>query len=249
MWEFRKSYTIFCVVKIVKELLLGLNNRWWNQRTGQETTVFPTLSSKNPHKLRTKSAVLVDLHFEPSLQHVNKLTEVRQCPMLSGMSASSVSLCCFFYFIWGSNGMLSTPLCNARNFTAQQECALKMVNVELIQSFSHANYQARGMCLSALGWAVFAVLRVSSLDSWETGLLSSRDEHNTWQMFEEAKQQWRRRPDISLVEAVIWRGNRVVLESRGQGQVQMNFKGWFSVCMCVLKFPPFLFFSSAVLVK
>lgn len=103
------------------------------------------------------------------------------------------------------------------------------------------------MCLSALGWAAFAVLRVSSLDSWETALLSSRDEPNTWQMFEEAKQHWRRKPDISLVEAVIWRGNRVTLHSRGQGQLQMDFKGCVrvsaraqtcqhvprTICMCV----------------
>lgn len=90
------------------------------------------------------------------------------------------------------------------------------------------------MCLSALGWAVFAVLQVSSLDSWETALLSSRDELNTWQMFEEAKQHWRRKPDISLVEAVIWRGNRVKLEIRGRGQLQMDFKGCVCLCVCTV---------------
>lgn len=121
--------------------------------------------------------------------------------------------------------MLSTPLCNTRNYTAQRECSLKTANLGLIQSFNDANELAKGMCLSALGWAIFAVLQVSSLDSWETALLSSRDELSTWQMFEEAKQHWRRKPDISLVEAVIWRGNGVKLEIRGRGRLQMDFKG------------------------
>lgn len=127
--------------------------------------------------------------------------------------------------------MLSTPLCKTRNFTAQREYALKTANVGQIQFFNDANELAKGMCLSALGWAVFAVLQVSSLDSWETALLSSKDELNTWQMFEEAKQHWQRKPDISLVEAVIWRGNRVKLEIRGQSQLHMDFKG----CVCVYK--------------
>lgn len=125
--------------------------------------------------------------------------------------------------------MLSTPLCNTGNFTAQRECALKTANVGLIQSFN--DELAKEMCLSALGWAVFAVLQVSSLDSWETAPLTNRDELNTWQMYEEAKQHWRRKPDISLVETVIWRGNRVKLEISGQSQLQMDFKG--CVCMCV----------------
>lgn len=122
-----------------------------------------------------------------------------------------------------------TPLCNARNFTAQWECALKTANVGLIQSFKDTNELEKGMCLSILGWAV---LQVSSLYSWETALLSSKDELNTWQMFEEAKQHWRRKPDISLVEAVIWRGNRVSGKSEARASFRWTLKG---VCayMCV----------------
>lgn len=133
--------------------------------------------------------------------------------------------CCSRY-----NYMFSTPLCNTRNFTAQWECTLKTANVGLIQSFNDANEPAKGMCLSALGWAVFAALQVSSLDSWETALLSSRDELNTWQMFEEAKQHWLGKPDISLVEAVIWRGKRVSWKSEARASFRWTLKG---VCACL----------------
>lgn len=95
-----------------------------------------------------------------------------------------------------------------------ESAALKTTNLEGIQSFVDANERTKWMCLSALGKAVFAALWVSSLDSWETALLSCRDELNTSQMFEEDKQSWQRDPDISHVEAVIWTGNRVSSEHK-----------------------------------
>lgn len=90
-----------------------------------------------------------------------------------------------------------------------ESTALKTTNLEGIQSLVDANERTKWMCLSALGTTVFAALWVSSLESRETALLSCRDELNTSQMFEEAKQSWQRHPDISHVEAVIWTGNRV----------------------------------------
>lgn len=70
-----------------------------------------------------------------------------------------------------------------------ESAALKTTNSGLIQSFVDPNEQAEWMCLSALGLGIFGVLRVSSIDSWETAFLSCRDEPNTSQMFEEAKQR------------------------------------------------------------
>lgn len=100
-----------------------------------------------------------------------------------------------------------------------ESAALKTTNLGLIQSLLDANEQAEWMCLSALGLAVFAVLRVSSLDSWETALLSCRDELNTSQMFEEAKKRRQGEPDISRVKAGVWRGNKVSWRGDAAGPI------------------------------
>lgn len=68
-----------------------------------------------------------------------------------------------------------------------ESAAFKTTIVGLIQSLFDAKDQARWTCSSALGWTLFAVLWVSGLDSWETALLSCRDEVNTSQMFEDGQ--------------------------------------------------------------